>query len=157
MYRISLILKNDEFKNNLLKNDIYEEKREFCKHNLEHFLSVARIAYILNLEQNLNLNKEIIYAASLLHDIGRNVQYEKGIPHHEASADIAENILKDSNFKEQEIKDIISAIKNHRSLDENKLNSLIYRADKLSRNCFSCKSYKDCNWDINKKNKTIIV
>ncbi len=158
MDRVNSILNHEDFKDNIHKNDLYESERRFCKHDLEHLLSVARIAYIINLEENLHIDKEIIYACALLHDLGRNVQYEKGIPHEEAGAYIAKGILKDSKFKEEETCDILCAIRSHRvSKNENPLNSLMYRADKLSRNCFNCKSFDDCNWDLNKKNLKIFV
>ena len=52
-----------------------ERGRKFCRHQMEHLLDVARIAYILNLEQKLGIRKEVIYAAALLHDIGKYRQY----------------------------------------------------------------------------------
>ena len=41
-----------------------------------HLLDVARLAWIFNLEANQEISKERIYAAALLHDIGRHIQYE---------------------------------------------------------------------------------
>ena len=38
---------------------------------MRHFLDVARLAWIAGLEQGLGLDKEIVYAAALLHDIGK--------------------------------------------------------------------------------------
>ena len=60
-----------------------EKDRKFCRHGREHLLDTARIAYIFSLEENLNMNisKEIIYAAALLHDIGRSEAYSGGLPH----------------------------------------------------------------------------
>ena len=58
-----------------------EQKREFCRHQMPHLLDVARIAYILNLERQLGIEKEVIYTAALLHDIGKFGQYRDGIPH----------------------------------------------------------------------------
>ena len=45
---------------------------------------MARIAYILNMEQDLGLEKEVIYAAAVLHDIGKYAQYEDGTPHEQS-------------------------------------------------------------------------
>ena len=39
-----------------------EKDRIFCIHNEEHSFDVARIAYIMNLEQNLGQEKEMIYS-----------------------------------------------------------------------------------------------
>ena len=72
-----------------------EASREFCRHDVTHFLDVARLAWIENLERGLGVSKEEIYAAALLHDIGRHLQYEKGIPHDEASVQLGGQILSD--------------------------------------------------------------
>lgn len=48
-----------------------EKDRIFCRHTMEHFLDVARLMYLYNLEEHAGLDKELIYAAALLHDIGR--------------------------------------------------------------------------------------
>ena len=70
-----------------------EKDRIFCRHTMEHFLDVARLMYIYDLEDGAGIDKEIIYAAALLHDIGRFRQYEEGVPHDVASAQIATVIL----------------------------------------------------------------
>ena len=61
-----------------------EKERFFCRHTMEHFLDVARLMYIKNLEEQAGLDKELIYAAALLHDIGRYLQLTEGIPHQQA-------------------------------------------------------------------------
>ena len=48
-----------------------EKDRIFCRHTVEHFLDVARLMYLYNLEDSAGLEKELIYAAAFLHDIGR--------------------------------------------------------------------------------------
>lgn len=72
-----------------------EKGRIFCCHQMDHLLDVARIAYIYNLEEQLGIRKEIIYAAALLHDIGKYDQYTKQLPHEQASAQLAAQILAD--------------------------------------------------------------
>ncbi len=64
-------------------------------------MDVARIAYILSVDGAYAISKEIIYAAALLHDIGKWKQYEDGTPHEKASADLAEQILEASGFSEK--------------------------------------------------------
>lgn len=154
MNKINLILNNKIFKDSLKKNEECEKNRKFCYHNIVHFLDVARIAYIINLEKNFKLEKNLIYAASLLHDIGRWRQYEEGIPHHIASAELANIILIQSDFNENEISIILEAIEDHRkkSVKRSKLSEIIYLSDKLSRNCFMCNSVKECNWSEESKN-----
>lgn len=155
--KINAILQNENYKIYLAKNEEKEQTREFCHHDLQHFLDVARIAHIINLEKSLNINKDIIYATALLHDIGRWMQYENGIPHDEASAGIASDILSACGFNENEIKEILAAILMHRkiSTDEKSLSYLIYRSDKLSRACLHCKATLECNWSEEKKNHNI--
>jgi len=158
----------EEIRNHPLYVEYYqkieqEEKgRIFCCHQMGHLLDVARIAYIENLEQKLDIRKEVIYAAALLHDIGKYRQYAKGIPHEKASAEIAEVILREiaeDAFSETEKASILRAILGHRRLREDMetLERLIYTSDKQSRNCFDCKAQKECDWDADKKNFHLCV
>lgn len=156
MDKINEILQNDIFKLNMEKLEKLEENREFCRHGINHSLDVARIAYIMTLENGFDYSKDIIYAIALLHDIGRVMQYEKGVSHHEGSVILAEEILKNTSYDDEEISIIIEAIKNHRNKENaSEFNKLIFKSDKLSRNCFMCKSYDECYWDSNKKNNII--
>jgi uncharacterized protein len=120
---------------------------------MEHFLDVARIAYIKVLEDNLSCSKEVIYGIALLHDIGRVLEYEEGIPHHEGSVIIAKEILQDTSFTKEEKESILKAIEAHRKDDNlEKLAKIIYKSDKISRNCFNCKAIDECYWSDDKKN-----
>ena len=152
------ILKHDLFIANMNKNQAAEAGRCFCRHDMVHFLDVARIGMILNLEEGQNLDKDLIYAASLLHDIGKHRQYDEGIPHEKASAEIAPAILQDCGFNEDETDVIIKAILAHRdsaSAEKNGLTGILYRADKASRACFCCKAEKECDWKNGRKNLVI--
>ena len=156
--RVNKILNHDLFAENLMKNKMAEEGRIFCKHNMEHFLDVARLAMILNLTEGFGVDKELIYAAALLHDIGRFRQYEEGIPHDKESARIAPKILKECGFNDKETNVIVLAILSHRDAqvrEERNLSGLLYRADKMSRNCFACKVEGQCDWKADKKNLTL--
>ena len=44
---------------------------------MSHLMDVARIAYITCLEQNLGIEKDVIYGAAILHDIGKYAQYDQ--------------------------------------------------------------------------------
>ena len=161
-----------------------EKDRIFCKHTLEHFLDVARISWIYNLEEGSGIDKELIYATALLHDIGRYLQLTEGIPHQQAGADLAGILLPQCGFCKEETAQIISAIREHRSApftqthsqacvkpdgspgktadssekpdgSSGKLAEYLYRADKQSRCCFACPSRPSCNWSDEKKNLTI--
>ena len=158
MERIDRILKHPLFLYHLQENNTAEATRRFCRHNIVHFLDVARIGVIINLEEQLEVEKELIYAAALLHDMGKHMQYESGIPHEMASGEIAPRILAECGFDDAEQKCIVDAILGHRdvaSAGEKNLKGILYRADKASRSCFACDAESDCNWKDGKKNLSI--
>jgi len=158
MDRVEKIRNHELFLYHLRANEKAEVQRCFCLHNMAHFLDVARIGMIINLEEKIEVCKEWIYAAALLHDLGKHIQYEDGTPHEKASAKIAPLILKDCGFDEEEIAVIISAILSHRDVAvaaEQNLKGILYRGDKASRACFACKSEAECNWKDGKKNLQI--
>lgn len=135
-----------------------EKDRIFCRHTMEHFLDVARLMYLYSLEEQTGLDKELIYAAALLHDIGRYEQIAAGTPHDEASARMAYSILSDTGFSASDIHQIQDAILHHRgdcSTGETPLARYLYRADKQSRSCFCCPARFECNWPDEKKNLEI--
>lgn len=160
--RVNLILRCDEYNEQLKKVYDFEKNRTFCNHTIEHFLDTARIMYIISLEENLQISKSLIYASALLHDIGRALQYEKNIPHNVASVNIAKKVLSECGFDDFEILQITNAIENHQNAlienekNENPLAYVLYKADKLSRLCFNCKVEKECYWDNSKKNFDIV-
>ncbi|MDO4596273.1 MAG: HD domain-containing protein [Coriobacteriaceae bacterium] len=139
-----------------------EADRVWCRHDLAHVLDVARIAWILNLEQGLGLAKDVVYAAALLHDIGRARQYRMGVPHHLASAELARQILgtldDERAFDDSEVARIARAVGDHRAgvLDD-ALARLIACADKLSRPCHSCPAAATCNWPREKRNACLVI
>ncbi|MBQ7933660.1 MAG: HD domain-containing protein [Lachnospiraceae bacterium] len=158
MERINRILKHPQFEYHVKANQAAEADRRFCCHNMGHFLDVARIGMIINLEEGLDIPKDWIYASALLHDTGRHIQYEKGIPHEISSGEIAPEILKDCGFDDKETDVIVDAIINHRNgtvKEEQTLRGLLYRADKASRACFACEVEAECNWKGDKKNLSI--
>lgn len=135
-----------------------EKTRVFCRHQMTHLLDVARIAYILNLEKGMGIGKDIIYAAALLHDIGKYCQYAEGTPHEIAGQEIAEAILKETgSFSSKDNQTILRAIREHRRYTEDMsaLGKLLYESDKLSRACYACAAEPECNWDREKKNLEI--
>lgn len=155
MERVNKILNHDLFKEYTEKNRMAEADRHFCHHDMGHFLDVARLAMIFALQENLCIPEEMIYAAALLHDIGRWKQYEDGTPHERASALFAPAILSDCGFTAEETAQILSAISSHRDervREEQNLNGILYRADKMSRSCFCCEAEKECDWKGSRKN-----
>lgn len=159
MQRYQEIIGDTEYQSMIKKIKEYEQNREYCCHTLEHFCDVARIMYILALEEGSELEQDIIYTTALLHDIGREMEYENGIPHEEGSVEFAKKLLPKYGFDKEEIEEITKAISLHRAVidDENELAEYLYRADKLSRNCFLCKAKEKCKWTDDMKNSTLII
>jgi len=157
MKRVNAILNHPLFLENMQQNHASEVDRQFCKHDLAHALDVARIAYIINLEESLNFPKEHIYAAALLHDITKWKQHIEGIPHNESAIEPAAQILRDCGFTEEKITAICEAILHHRLgvPDTRAFPNLLYRADKLSRPCYACTASADCKWDADKQNQLL--
>lgn len=158
MDRINQIRHQKLYQEAYQKIQEYEKNRAFCRHDRQHFLDVARIAMLLNYEEDLKIPKDMIYAAALLHDIGRFLEYAECKDHHEASAKAALCILKSSGFQEDEILPILEAIKAHGDAgikNEKSFRGIFYRSDKLSRGCFACEAYEECDWPMEKKNREI--
>jgi len=156
MTRVDKIFNHPLCKSILSEIELLEKDRIYCLHGFEHAMSVARIAYILALEEYVPIRKDIIYASALLHDLGRAAQYKSNLDHTEESVKIAEQILPECGFCEEEISDIIPAIRSHGEENGVGLASLLQRADKLSRMCLVCKSIASCKWKRNELNLNIL-
>ena len=158
MEKIDQITGHPLFRLSMEKIEELEEDRVFCCHGMGHSLDVARMAHILNLERGLNLDKEMIYAAALLHDLGRWKQYTEQIPHHRASETLAAEILGHTDFDRGQQAQILRAIRSHRRFGETEgdlLADVICEADKKSRNCWCCKASRECYWPEAARNRGI--
>lgn len=158
MERVNRIIRHPVWREALAQIEALEEGRVFCRHDLDHFLHVARLAYIENLEQNLGIAKELIYSAALLHDIGRGLPYTEGVGHEAAGCAKAPDILRACGFSAEEVAAVTEAISAHRQPDtagRRDLAGVLYRADKASRNCFACAAEPLCNWSEEKKNREV--
>lgn len=158
MQRVNALLQDERFQVGLFQITELETHRIFCRHGLQHLLDVARIAWIMVLEQQLPLKKDIVYGMALLHDLGRYRQYAEQMPHHQASAELAEKILPDAGYTTEECAQIVDAIRQHgtASQQQGKLAQILYYADKQSRNCFQCAAQAECKWTLEQRNKTIL-
>ncbi len=163
MKKVNAILAHPLYRECYARLEELEKDRIFCRHQMTHLLDVARIAYISNMEQGLGIEKEVIYAAALLHDIGKYVQYEDGTPHEQSGEKIASEILgslseKDA-FSDEENRMILTAIRGHRRLREGAevLEKLLYTSDKASRMCFACPAEGECDWSTEKKNMELKI
>lgn len=163
MDRLNSIYRDELWLTCMEEIEVAESDRIYCRHDFTHLMDVARIAYILSVEEALCIQKDVIYAAALLHDIGRSKEYTDGVPHDEAGAIIAEEILKRSSYSDEEREAIISAVHGHRGHYEpeetsgliERLSYVIKRADKESRLCLSCDARDTCKWPDDKKNLNI--
>lgn len=142
MARVNQLLDLEDYVCYMDKINELEKERRFCKHGFEHGLSVARIAYTFLLERgDMSLSKEGIYAAALLHDIGRWVEYQTGEDHAEASARLALPLLEACGFSSEDIRMILEGIREHRRHHYDNLTLLgeaLAVADDWSRDCRSC-------------------
>lgn len=179
-----------------------ERDRAFCGHDLQHFLDVARIAWTVLLERGVaasyadalsggdaadggasvvdaaavahwpKVARDVVYAAALLHDIGRADEYESGEPHDIAGPRIAAEILgtveQDKRFSSGECEQILAAITHHRTsagcaggasaegvCSAGALADALRYADKAARACYACPARELCNWPDGKKNLAI--
>ncbi len=146
MERITKILRHQKYIQYLKKNQEAEKERFFCCHDLGHAVDVARVAYILVLEEQLDIPKCIVYAAALLHDIGRWKEYADGVDHATESALLAEDILRDIGFDNEERTMIVKAIREHRQEGNQSTNfsRVLYQSDKISRPCMECSVIEQC-------------
>ncbi len=143
-----------------------EADRIYCRHELEHGVDVARLAWIYYLEDScgewMDKKKEIkdlIYTCGLLHDIGRVEQYKTGIHHSIAGIDPAMQILQDIQVPESWIKEIMNVVSEHSHgsvLDDKKnLEYYITKADHDCRLCFACEASDSCKWTEEERNHTL--
>lgn len=164
MEYVERLLQDLEYVTLVKKLEHAEADRKFCRHGLSHFLDVARLAWIMSLEQAAEEQtvpkdgkKEQIYLTALLHDLGRLEEMEKGIPHHQGGEKLAEYFLKKIGWPLEKRQEILDAIREHRGEEilRDDFTNLIKQADNDSRNCFFCDMQKECNWSQERKNETI--
>ena len=159
MKRVDAILRHPLFEEKLRLLDELEAERAFCHHDLTHLLDVARLMWIDVLERGLAIDRDVVYAAALLHDLGRVEQMQYGIPHEQASAALAESILPDAGFTAEETAAVVAAIRCHRGSApadaREMLGEILYRADKVCRLCWRCDARAACNWPEERKNAGI--
>jgi uncharacterized protein len=102
-------------------------------HGLDHIMRVVYLCEEIGKEENANM--KVLLPAALFHDIGRPVETEKGMPHEEAGARMAERYLRSIQYDEEYIPKITHAIRTHRYRSIEKPETLEARilsdADKL--------------------------
>lgn len=155
--KIERILKHEIFIASMDRIMQFEKKRIYCKHDILHSLDVARICYILVLENDLSYSKDVIYALALLHDIGRSKQYESGENHSIIGGKLAVEIMHDVGFLESDIdlvnKIILKHSGEHNVVTPKTLEEAFFQADFLSRQCSYCEAFDTCKWKIKNMRK----
>ncbi|MDA8442581.1 MAG: HDIG domain-containing protein [Peptococcaceae bacterium] len=147
MERVRAIVSDLDYNNYLRMIAEAEVNRVYCKHDYHHALSVARLAYLQALEAAIDSTvalKPVIYAAGLLHDIGRWQEYLTGKDHALVGAHLAAPILEKHGFSGQEVGMIVTGISEHRSPQVSWLGKMLATADDLCRECYRCESTDTC-------------
>lgn len=137
-----------------------EQDRRFCRHGLDHVTDVARLLWILVLENGRSFDKDTVLFTAMLHDIGRSVDNDN---HAAESVRIARTLLAELGVPPAQSTQILSAIASHRDKNatidpqQASLGQLLALADKKSRPCYRCPAAADCYWPETLKNKTITL
>ena len=172
MERVNRILRHPDFIRLQEELDRLEADRRFCRHGMQHLIDTARLAYLFALESSADLPKDVIYAAALLHDIGRAEQYRNGTPHDVAGCAAAEPILAECGFAEEERDMILTAIGSHRKEKSRVSGGAENRAGEaeqiaegsgtqkkaMAKEALAAILYHaeaECNWAKEKKNMTL--
>jgi uncharacterized protein len=102
-------------------------------HTYDHTRRV--LALSMKIGQETGANKRILGAASLLHDIGRPNEQKTGESHSISSGRMSKEFLKSIGYSDDEIEEVVSAIRTHRFSEGVKPTSLEGRilsdADKI--------------------------
>jgi uncharacterized protein len=102
-------------------------------HGFDHTERVTHLCESIGRNERADMN--ILIPAALFHDIARPIEQEKGIPHEEEGARMAENFLESIHYDEKLIPRIAEAIRTHRYTSGKKPESLeakiLSDADKL--------------------------
>lgn len=158
MDRIQPIVQHPQFLAWMKQMDELECDRIYCRHGLPHLLDTARIAALLAEDCASGYPRDVIYAAALLHDLGRLKQYTTGEPHAQAGVPMAQELLRGTSFTETEQEEILQAISCHRTGDDgNRLGQILHQADHASRMCFACEAADTCYWAEERRNYTILL
>lgn len=147
MKLVEKVLYHPKFIEYMSLNRSEEVDRSLCRHDLQHALDVARVAYIMSMERGFNLDKEIIYVTALLHDIAKWKQYRTKADHAPEGAVLAAEILKDIGITGSLAETVLDAIRSHRikGPKESNLSEVLYDSDKACRICIDCQELAGCN------------
>lgn len=108
------------------------QKNRSLAHDFFHIERVYKLAH--RIAKNENANVKIVDAAAILHDVYRPENRSEN--HVEKSLILAEEILKNSDFSESDIKKTLNIIKEHSLLSSNQIptsleSMCVFEADKI--------------------------
>lgn len=148
MERINLLLASPAYRQYLEMIKEKEKGRVFCQHGFGHGLEVARLCRIFLLENGLDYSRDVVYAAALLHDLGRCLEDNAKGCHAVRSARLADPLLVQAGYSLEERKLITNAIAEHRKKEHDvfasPLSYFLSKADKYSRLCHACPASAAC-------------
>jgi uncharacterized protein len=102
-------------------------------HGLDHVLRVEYLCKVIGKVEKADMG--VLLPAALFHDIAQPIEREKGMPHEEVGARMAEGYLRSIRYDEERIQKITHAIRTHRYRSIEKPETLEARilsdADKL--------------------------
>lgn len=127
--------------------DIYEEYKEIVEivqdkltcsaHDLDHVFRVCNLCLLISKDEE-DVDLKVLIPSALLHDIARMEESKDKtgkLDHAILGSEIAENILRKLDYKEERIEKIKHCITSHRYRTGNELNTLeariLFDADKL--------------------------
>ena len=102
-------------------------------HRFDHILRV--LALSTKIGENMKVSERVVRAAAMLHDVGRPNESETGISHSILSGEMSRPLLRELEYSDIEIEQIVDAIRTHRfseGLEPNSLEGkILCDADKL--------------------------
>ena len=87
-------------------------KSDLGAHTLDHTLRVYSLS--MQLGKGLPVNKRVLEAAALLHDVGRPREAESNVSHSILSGNMSRDFLRNLGYTTEEIESIVDAIRTHR-------------------------------------------
>ena len=150
MERINLLLTSSLYRDYVGMVEEKEKDRVFCKHGFSHSLDVARLCWIFLLENGHAYARDVVYAAALLHDLGRCQEDNTAVTacHAVRGARLAGPLLAAAGYSLPERGLVTDAIAEHRNKEDEAFSSplgqFLSRADKYSRLCGDCPAAAAC-------------
>jgi uncharacterized protein len=117
----------------LMRHHVRSVFRQPGSHGLDHTLRVVYLCEQIGSREHADMN--VLLPAALFHDIARPIEEDKGVPHEEEGARMAEQFLRSIQYEEDLTGEIIHAIRTHRYRSTRKPETLeakiLSDADKL--------------------------